>query len=264
MLNNDESPMEELLTEDRGMVRWITLNRPDRLNAIPPHGWDHFRAAMEAFEESDQRVLVLTGAGKGFCAGADLTPTDISHLVAGGGRDTMRTVGRAAQALHDLTKPTIAAVNGVAAGAGMNMALGCDLVIGSPEARFTEIFVRRGLTVDFGGSFYLPRHVGLQRAKELSMTGRVVDADEALRIGLLLEIAEDLPARAQALAEVIADNAPLGLASVKANMNASFDRTLAQAHEAEGAAQIACFGSSDMKEGVAAFVEKRSPRFTGT
>lgn len=96
------------------------------------------------------------------------------------------------------------------------------------------------------------------------MTGRVVDAQEALRIGLLLEIVEDLPARAQELAESIAANAPLGLASVKANMNASFQRTLAEAHEAEGAAQVACFGSSDMAEGVAAFIEKRPPRFTGT
>ncbi len=257
-------PTDELLTEDRGPVRWITLNRPDRLNAIPPHGWDEFREAIEAFEASDQHVMVLTGAGRGFCAGADLTPGDISHLVEGGGVETMKTVGRAAQALHDVSKPTIAAVNGVAAGAGMNMALGCDIVLGSPDARFTEVFVRRGLTVDFGGSFYLPRHVGLQRAKELSMTGRVVDAQEALRIGLLLEIVEDLPARAQELAESIAANAPLGLASVKANMNASFQRTLAEAHEAEGAAQVACFGSSDMAEGVAAFIEKRPPRFTGT
>lgn len=256
-------PTDELLIEDRGPARWITLNRPDRLNAIAPDGWDGVREAIEAFEASEQRVMVLTGSGRGFCAGADLTPTDISHLVEGGGVETMKTVGRAAQALHDVSKPTIAAVNGVAAGAGMNMALGCDIVLGSPDARFTEVFVRRGLTVDFGGSFYLPRHVGLQRAKELSMTGRVVDAHEALRIGLLLEIVEDLPTRAQELAETIAANAPLGLASVKANMNASFQRTLAEALEAEGAAQVVCFGSSDMAEGVAAFGEKRSPRFTG-
>ena len=254
-----------LLVEDRGLVRWITLSRPDRLNAVQPDGWDAFRTAVEDFVTSDQRVMVLTGAGKGFCAGADLSGDDLANLLDGGASEAMARVGRAAQALHDCPKPTIAAVNGVAAGAGMNMALGCDVVIGSTAARFTEVFVRRGLTVDFGGTWYLPRHVGLQRAKELSMTGRIVAADEALQIGLLLEMVDEdaLEQRAQELAEVVAANAPLGLSSTKSGINASFARTLGEALKAEGEAQVECFGSRDMAEGVLSFQEKRPPEFQG-
>jgi len=254
-----------LETQDRGTVRWITLNRPDRLNAVPPDGWDTLASAVGEFVASDQRALVLTGAGKGFCAGADLTDSDMQDLLDGGGGEAMARVGRAAQALADCPKPTVAAVNGVAAGAGMNMALGCDVVLGSPSARFTEVFVRRGLTIDFGGSWFLPRHVGLQRAKELTLTGRVVGAEEALAIGLMLEMVpeDDLVDRAQGLAEQMAANAPLGLASSKHNLNASFSRTLPESLAAEGRAQVECFLSQDMVEGVAAFQEKRSPSFEG-
>ena len=254
-----------LETEDRGAVRWITLNRPDRLNAVPPDGWDVFRTAISDFTKSDQRALVLTGSGKGFCAGADLSESDMQGLLGGGGAAAMDRVGRAARALFDCPKPTVAAVNGVAAGAGMNMALGCDVVIGNTKARFTEVFVRRGLTIDFGGSWYLPRHVGLQRAKELALSGRVVGADEALAIGLIMELVQDdfLEDRAHQLADQMGANAPLGVASTKSNLNQSFDRTLAESLEAEGKAQVECFESQDMIEGVAAFQQKRSPSFEG-
>ena len=251
--------------EDRGPVRWLTLNRPERLNAVPPDGWDLIRQAIEAFVESDQRVLAITGAGRGFCAGADLSGGDLEELLTGGGDAAMARVGAAAQALHDCPKPPLAAVNGVAAGAGMNLALGCDVVVGGESARFTEVFVRRGLTVDFGGSWHLPRHVGLQRAKELSLTGRVVGGAEALEIGLMLEMVadDDLVARVQEMGEVMAANSPLGLASSKANLNAAHARTLAESLAAEGQAQVECFESADMLEGVAAFNQKREPNFEG-
>ena len=162
--------MTWFLTEDRDMVRTITLNRPERRNAIPPEGWPELRQAFLDFETSAQRVLVVTGAGGAFSSGADLDPERADRNVVAA-RRRMKVVGDAASALHRLSKPTLAVVDGVAAGAGMNLALGCDLVIATPRARFSEIFVKRGLTVDFGGSWLLPRIVGLQRAKELALTG---------------------------------------------------------------------------------------------
>ena len=180
-----------LRLEDRGPVRWLTLDRPERHNAIPPEGWE-VREALAEFEASSQRVLVVTGAGGAFCSGADVAADGASGGL-GSHRaryERMQKVGAAARALHRLTKPTVAAVDGVAAGAGMNLALGCDLVIASTRARFAEIFVQRGLTVDFGGTWLLPRIVGLQRAKELALTGRIVEAAEACRIGMVLEVVE--------------------------------------------------------------------------
>lgn len=154
-------------------MRWLTIDRPDRKNAIPFDGWSDLSAEFEAFEGSGQRVLVVTGAGGEFCAGADLDPSRIDRMQSVEDRHArMKVVAAAALALHRLTKPTIAAVDGVAVGAGLNLALGCDVVVATNRARFSEIFVKRGLTVDFGGSWLLPRIVGLQRAKEMALIGR--------------------------------------------------------------------------------------------
>ena len=250
--------------QDRETVRWLTLDRPETKNAIPPDGWRHLQSGFEEFEASDQRVLVVGGAGGAFCSGADLGADSGDQTVADRRRRLGR-VGDAALALHRLTKPTIAAVDGVAAGAGMNLALGCDIVIASERARFTEIFVRRGLTVDFGGTWILPRLVGLQRAKELAFTGRIVESDEALAIGLVLEVVSvaELEPRVTEIAEQVAANAPVGMMFTKQGLNASFESAMSEAIGREGKAQVVCLGSTDVVEGVAAFVEKRQPRFEG-
>jgi enoyl-CoA hydratase/carnithine racemase len=256
-----------LIVEDRGPVRWLTLNRPERKNAIPPSGWVQLSEAFAAFEASNQRVLVVSGAGGAFCSGADLSANessaDLASLAAR--KIRMGIVGHAALALHTLTKPTIAAVDGVAAGAGMNLAIGCDVVIASEHARFSEIFVRRGLTVDFGGTWLLPRLVGLQRAKEIAMSGRMVGATEAAEIGLALEVVsrDGLVGRVSELAATLDSQAPVGQMFTKQGIDAAFGSSFVEALEREGTGQSICLGSGDAAEGIAAFTQRRDPEFRG-
>jgi enoyl-CoA hydratase/carnithine racemase len=255
-----------LRVDDRDWMRWLVLERPERKNAIPFDGWPALREAFEDFEASEQRVLILTGAGGEFCAGADLDPDRLDELVSVVDRhERMKVVGSAALALHRLTKPTIAAVDGVAVGAGMNIALGCDLVVATDRARFSEIFVKRGLTVDFGGSWLLPRIVGLQRAKELSLSGRIVGAAEALAIGLVLEVVPvaDLESRVTELASSLLDGAPVAQMFAKQTIDASFELSMADALGWEGEAQSIAMGTEDAAEGITAFVEKRPPVWKG-
>jgi 2-(1,2-epoxy-1,2-dihydrophenyl)acetyl-CoA isomerase len=258
--------MSWLLSEDRGPVRWITIDRPERKNAVPFDGWGELRGAFEDFEQSDRRVLVVTGSGGEFCAGADLDPARLDRIQTAADRHArMKEVGSAAMALHRLTKPTIAAVDGVAVGAGMNLALGCDVVVATERARFSEIFVKRGLTVDFGGSWLLPRIVGLQRAKELALSGRIVSAEEAGRLGLVTEVVpvEGLEARVSELAASFLEGAPLAQMFAKQTLNASFQMSLADALSWEGEAQSVALGSEDAAEGLLAFLEKRDPDWKG-
>jgi 2-(1,2-epoxy-1,2-dihydrophenyl)acetyl-CoA isomerase len=255
-----------LLTEERGQVRWLTIDRPERKNAVPFDGWGDLRAAFEDFERSDQRVLVVTGAGGEFCSGADLDPSRLDRIQTVAGRHArMKEVGSAAMALHRLTKPTIAAVDGVAVGAGMNLAIGCDVVVATERARFSEIFVRRGLTVDFGGSWLLPRIVGLQQAKELALTGRIVEAEEAARMRLVLEVVpvEELEARVTELAEAFLWGAPMAQMFAKQTIDAAFQTSLADALSWEGEAQSVALGTEDAAEGLLAFLEKRDPVWKG-
>lgn len=252
-----------LTTADRGRARWLILDGPNK-NAIPSDQWSALGHAFRAFEKSDQRVLVITGANGEFCSGADLG-SDRSGTGPVARYEGMKVVDDAALALHRLSKPTLAAVDGVAVGAGMNLALGCDLVIASDRARFSEIFVRRGLTVDFGGTWHLPRLVGLQRAKELALTGRIVGAHEALAMGLVLEVVpvDDLEERASELAETIAAQAPLGQMFAKQALNSANGKTLAEALAFEAQAQAICLNSEDAIEGIRSFLEKRPPEFRG-
>jgi enoyl-CoA hydratase/carnithine racemase len=254
-----------LTSEDRGSARWLILDRVDRKNAVPPEGWDDLRAAFSEFESSDQRVLVIAGAGGAFCSGADLDPAARTETGVVANRRRMQEVGEAAMALHRLTKPTIALVDGIAAGAGMNLALGCDLVIATTRARFSEIFVQRGLTIDFGGSWLLPRIVGLQRAKELSLTGRIIDAREAFSIGLVLEVIETaaVEQRIEELTAALSTGAPVAQMFTKQNLNHSLQFDFAQALASEGQAQSICLQSGDAAEGLNSFLEKRPPRFQG-
>lgn len=252
--------------EDRDRVRWIMLDRPERKNAIPADGWADLSRAFAEAERSDARVVVVTGTGGEFCAGADLDPSAGASMAGVAARQArMKVVGDAALALHRMTKPTIAAVDGVAVGAGMNLALGCDIVIATSRARFSEIFVRRGLTLDFGGSWLLPRVVGLQRAKELALSGRIVGADEALALGLVLEVVEPdrLEEAATARAESFLDGAPIAQMFAKQGIDRGWGVSFEEALGWEGQSQAICFATSDVLEGVSAFLEKRSPRFEG-
>lgn len=232
---------------------------------MPPDGWAEMADAFEDFERSTDRILVVAGAGGEFCAGADLAGDRSDLRVMTQAHRRMKTVERAATALFRITKPTIAAVDGVAVGAGMNLAIGCDVVIATERARFAEIFVRRGLSVDLGGTWLLPRIVGLQRAKELALTGRMVQAREARDIGLVLEVVpvEDLDEAVDTLARSFLAGAPMAQMFVKQGLNNSFESTFHEAVSWEGQSQAIALQSEDVKEGVAAFLEKREPDWSG-
>ena len=252
-------------SEDRGQVRWVMMSSPDTKNAISKAGWLELADAFDGFEGSGQRSLVLTGAGGDFSAGADLGADFSGFGTPGANAEYMRLPNRAALALHRVSKPTIAAVDGVAVGAGMNLALGCDIVIASDRARFAEIFVRRGLTLDFGGTWLLPRLVGLNRARELALTGRIVDAEEAAALGLVTRVvgSSQLEAAAAEIAEELAAGAPLAQRFIKVALDRSSTMTFEQALAFEEQAQATLLGSEDMLEGAAAFFQKRPPEFKG-
>ncbi|MEX1207419.1 MAG: enoyl-CoA hydratase-related protein [Acidimicrobiia bacterium] len=252
------------VVRDEGPVRWLTIENPARRNAIPFGAWPDLTARFADFASSEARVLVVTGAGEDFCSGADVG----SGMTSGGSAAayaTMAEVGAAAAALHRLTKPTIAAVDGVAVGAGMNLALGCDIVIASDRARFSEIFVKRGLTLDFGGTWLLPRLVGLARAKEIALTGRMVGANEALAYGMIAAVVapENLVAAAADSAGEIAAGAPLAQRFAKQGIDRSFEMSFDESLAYEQQAQTVLFNSEDLIEGVTSFIEKRSPDFKG-
>jgi 2-(1,2-epoxy-1,2-dihydrophenyl)acetyl-CoA isomerase len=257
-----------LRIEDRGAVRRIVFDRPDHKNAIPADGWGDLRDVFEDAENSAARAVVLSGAGGDFCAGADLAFDPgrldaITDPVVGARR--MKDVAAAVDRLHRLTKPVVAAVDGVAVGAGLSLALACDLVVASERARFAAIFVRRGLTLDAGSSWLLPRAVGLQRAKELALTGRIVDAAEAVRIGLCLEAVplDRFEDRVVGLADELAAGAPVAQMFAKQAIDHAWDVSFDDALGWEGQSQSICFATADFREGVSAFLEGRDPRFEG-
>jgi 2-(1,2-epoxy-1,2-dihydrophenyl)acetyl-CoA isomerase len=250
--------------DDRGPIRWLILNRPERKNAIPFDGWAPLGEAFVDFEASPSRVLVLTGAGGEFCAGADLGGS-IAPTGPGDVHRRMKMVADVATVLHRLTKPVIAAVDGVAVGAGLNLALGCDVVVATSRARFSEIFVRRGLAVDSGGTWLLPRLVGLQRAKEMALSGRMIGAEEALRIGLVTDVVApgDLVSAVGRTADGFLAGAPVAQMFIKQGIDHAWDVSFEEALSWEGQSQTICFATDDVAEGISAFLEKRLPSFRG-
>src|SRR4051812_12241463 len=256
--------METLLLDRSDGVLTITLNRPERKNAINGAMWsDLLETFRDASTDPTVRVVVLTGAGGAFCSGADLSPGgrgDAKHQLV-----RMRDVGDVALALHRLPQPTIAKVGGVAAGAGCNMALGCDLVVASDDARFSEIFARRGLTIDFGGSWLLQRLVGVHKAKELALLADIISAAEAERLGIVNRVvpAAELDAFVDGWAARLAAGPPIALSMTKKLLNDGAASSLDQALENEGMAQTVNFGTADTAEAMAAFLEKRDPKFSG-
>jgi 2-(1,2-epoxy-1,2-dihydrophenyl)acetyl-CoA isomerase len=224
--------------------------------------WDELLTTFRALGgDAGARVVVITGAGGEFCSGADLTPGQPGPTNLAG----MRHVGDVCLALHRLPQPTIARVDGVATGAGINLALACDLVVASRRARFSEIFARRGLSIDFGGSWILPRVVGMHRAKELALLADIIDAGEAERMGLVNRVLPDaeLDAFVADWAGRLAAGPPIALAMTKRLLNNSFSVTLEEALDDEGLSQTVNFGTKDTGEAVRAFLEKRTPAFLG-
>lgn len=240
----------------------VTLSRLDKKNAANATMWDELLDTFRAIGDSDDdRVVVVTGDGGEFCSGADLTGfARPRHQLA-----TMRHINDVAIALHRLPQPTIAKVRGVAVGAGCNLALGCDLVVADETARFSQIFARRGLSLDFGGSWLLPRRVGLHKAKELALFGDIIGAAEAERIGLVNRVvpAGELDEFVDGWARRLAAGPPIALAMTKRMLDNSLDVTFEQALDDEGLSQTINFGTSDTTEAMRAFLEKREPRFEG-
>ena len=256
----------EVTRTDGGVVT-ITLNRPEKKNAITGQMWEEL---LETFNEitartGDDRVVVLTGAGGAFCAGADLWAKPDPNVKPRHQIFTMRRVTDVVLALHRLPQPTIAKVRGVAVGAGCNLALGCDLIVASDDARFSEIFAKRGLTLDAGGSWLLPRLIGLHRAKEMALFADILSAKEAEALGLVNRVvpAGELDAFVDDWAARLAAGPPIALAQTKRLLNNAFQVTLEEALDDEAAAQTVNFSTKDTPEAVAAFVEKREPTFEG-
>lgn len=256
--------METLNLERAGGIVTITLDRAAKKNAMSQTMFDELLAVFrEIGDNDDDRVVVITGANGEFCSGADLTPSEgrTRHQLA-----SMRHVGDVALALHRLPQPTIAKVRGVAVGAGCNLALGCDLVVAGETARFSQIFARRGLSLDFGGSWLLPRRVGLHRAKELALLADIIDAPEAERIGLVNRVLPDaeLDAFVDDWAHRLAAGPPIALAQTKRLLDNAMAVTMEEALDDEGRAQtVNIAGTKDTTEAFLAFVEKRTPKFEG-
>ncbi|RPF46296.1 2-(1,2-epoxy-1,2-dihydrophenyl)acetyl-CoA isomerase [Streptomyces sp. Ag109_G2-6] len=266
-----DTPSDEIRHRFESGVSWITLNRPDAMNALT---WDQRERVIallaDASADPATRAVVLTATGKGFCAGADLRSGPASAAatdrVAG---DVARMIRLGAQrlvtAVLDCEKPVIAAVNGTAAGIGAHLALACDLVIAAEPARFIEVFARRGLVPDGAGAYLLPRLLGPQKAKELMFFGDAVPAAEAARLGLVNKVvpADELEAAAREWAERLAQGPTRALALTKQLVNASLDSDRATALAAEATAQELNMTTADANEGVASFVERRTPKYRG-
>ena len=243
-------------------IATITLNRPEKLNAFSGTMREDLLAALRSCERDEQvRVVVITGAGRAFCAGGDvesMSALQKSNDVASfrklldAGRDVVLQI-------VSMEKPVIASINGVAAGAGCNLALACDYRIASDEAKLGETFVRIGLHPDWGGTWLLPRLVGRSRALEILMTGRMIGPAEAAAIGMIDRIvpASDLANETEKLARAIADGPPLAIGAIKRALNASERNDLRAQLELESEHQVRCFESDDAKERIAAFVAKR-------
>ena len=260
---------ETIQFEMRGAVAVITLNRPDSLNALTSEVGRDFQAAVAEARDGGARAVVLTGAGRAFCAGGDLR--EMQKIAAREGRvdaffdEPLRLLNDCILLIRSTPLPFIAAVNGAASGGGCNLALACDVVVAGEGARFNQAFIKIGLVPDCGGTFILPRLVGWRRATELMMTGDVVTAAGALDLGMINAVVPDdeLLARALAMAERLAAAPTVALGRIKELLEASATNNYGAQLELERKAQIQTGLTKDFTEGVAAFIEKRPPKFTG-
>jgi len=259
--------MSSILVSLDGGVLTVTLNRPDKLNAFNPEMHQLLRKALErALDEAAVRAVLLTGAGRGFCAGQDLSernvaddaPIDLSVSLGSHYNPLVRR-------LRELPKPIVCAVNGVAAGAGANIALACDLVIAARSASFVQSFARLGLVPDSGGTWLLPRLAGSARAMGLALLGEKLSAEQAEQWGLIWKVVDDvhLMNEAMSLAKALAAGPTRGYGLVKKALNASWGNSLDAQLDLERDLQREAGLSKDYREGVAAFMQKRKPEYKG-
>lgn len=263
-----QTPGPIVLEERSGAVMTLRLNRPQKLNALNPEmARALVHALLRASDDKQVRAIVVTGAGRAFCAGGDLdlirdlrtrkAPRELESLLVAGKEICV--------AIATMTKPVIAAVNGPAAGGGMNLALACDMRIASDQAKFAESFGNVGLYPDFGGTYFLPRIVGLALAAELFYTAETLSAEDALRLGIVNRVfpARQFEDEVRKLAESLAAAPPIALRDVKRTILADDRRELEAKLDEEIRLQIHCFETEDCLEGLNAFFEKRKPNFRG-
>jgi len=256
---------ETIILERKGSIATLTLNRPEKLNALNIKMIDELESALLGIsKDKNVRVLVITGAGRGFCSGADvsdmaqaLTPVEIRYLT--------QTAHKTILALTDLEKPVIAKVNGVAVGIGCSLALSADMIIASEKAQFGVIFSRIGLIPDGGSLFHLPRLVGPTKAKELIFTAKMFDAKEAERIGMINKAvpADELDNEVDTLKKQLAEGPTIAFGIAKKIINKGLSMNLSSVLESEAFGQTIAGTTEDAREGVMAFLEKRKPEFKG-
>ena len=262
---------ESLLFTVENGVGWLRLNRPEARNAMNADMRQRYLDALQRCgEDPAVRAVVLTGTGKGFCTGADLSGSRAATGAAepphpGATREAMRPSQCVIRALWDLEKPVVAGVNGVAAGLGAHLAYACDLVVAADDARFIEVFVRRGIALDAGGGFLLPRHVGLHKAKELVFFGDDLTAEGAERLGLVNKVvpAAELEKTVREWAERLAAGPTFAIGLSKRLLNHSLAADLDTLFAEEAFTQALVANSEDMREGIRSFMEKRPPAFKG-
>jgi len=260
--------LRDILYEVKDGVGRITLNKPDKLNALSWGSWADIETVMAAVNEDDAvRCVIITGAGRGFSAGTDLTAgeSDERPRPYKGRTGALRTTFLCTATVYDCRKPTIAAVNGVSVGAGFSLALACDIRIASETAQFSAIFTKRGLSGDTGATWFLPRMIGMERALEILYTGRLVDAKEAEKIGLVSEVVapDKLMERVNALSSEIAHGPTLAVEINKRLAREGMERNLTEHIEAEQFLQEITHRSEEAREGRLSFLEKREPVFKG-